>query len=169
MAASAHASPTTNARAAAAIRSHHAELTGALQQAVTTLLDAVDGGDPAGIRDATEHVVGWCERELLPHAAAEEETLYPAAASQEPARLLITSMTAEHELISRLVRELAASDRPISSVATAGALQVVFASHVGKENDLVLPLLESASGTGLADLLEAMHHRNPTPRENPVS
>ncbi|MCM4084674.1 DUF2249 domain-containing protein [Paractinoplanes hotanensis] len=41
--------------------------------------------------------------------------------------------------------------------STARALQAVFASHLAKENDLVLPLLVTADEVSLAALLDGMH------------
>jgi uncharacterized protein (DUF2249 family) len=43
------------------------------------------------------------------------------------------------------------------AAANAHALQAVFASHLAKENDLVVPLLVTAEEVSLAGLLDGMH------------
>lgn len=153
------ASSLADSQAAEAIRAHHAHMAGALTVAVTAVLAGVEHGESADTRRATADLATWCERELLPHAAAEEQTLYAVARSRPESRLLVAAMSAEHEVLTDLVRGLsAAPTSPAEAAAAAGALQVVFDSHLAKENDLLVPLLESAPDVSLADLLEQMHH-----------
>lgn len=146
-----------DADAADAIRSHHAELSGALLLAVDAVTAAASSGTPDEVRRQAQLLHGWCRRELLPHARAEEQTLYAAAAARPEAKLLVTSMIAEHDSLGRLVDELDGAPGPIAAVGTARALQTLFTSHVGKENDLLLPVLGSAPEISLAGLLAGMH------------
>ncbi len=141
--------------AAAAIREHHAQLDGALALCVAR---AIDSG---GAASAVAELATWGERELLPHALAEEQTLYAAARTLAEARLLVTAMTAEHQVLADLVARLGSSSTssPYDAVAAAGALQTLFRSHLAEENDLLLPLLESAPGISVHDLLAQMHEQ----------
>jgi uncharacterized protein (DUF2249 family)/iron-sulfur cluster repair protein YtfE (RIC family) len=150
-------STEADAAAARAIEEHHAELSGALAALVATLVTAADDGEPAALRAGQENLLRWAREELLPHAAAEEQTLYPAGAAFDRGRLLIDGMVAEHATIGGLVHELAAATDGVRAAAAARALSAVFDSHLHKENELLLPLLTAAPGVSLAGLLEGMH------------
>jgi Hemerythrin HHE cation binding domain len=82
------ASNEAEAAAVAAVEQHHAQLAGALNLRVETLLGSVASGDPAADRQRRE-LVEWCNHELVPHALAEEKALYPAAQAKAEARLLV--------------------------------------------------------------------------------
>jgi uncharacterized protein (DUF2249 family) len=138
------------------IRAHHAELEGALAVRVATLHAAVRAGGDVG--PARDEVVAWADAELLPHAAAEEETVYAAAAARPEGRLLVEGLVADHRTIGDLVRGLDTAADGVAAASAASALAVLVGSHVEKENDQVLPLLAAEPGVSLAALLEGMHH-----------
>jgi uncharacterized protein (DUF2249 family) len=145
-----------DAEAAAAVREHHARMSGSLAMHVDTLLRAAVG--PRHIADdVRRELVGWCRRELVPHALAEEGAMYPAARATLTGRLLVEGMLAEHTVITGLVAEVERADDPVRAAASAYALKVAFDSHLAKENDLVLPLLVETPGVSVADLLGGMH------------
>ena len=146
-----------DARAAVAVRDHHAAMAGELTTRTQTLLLAAARGDAAAAEESRSGLLTWCETELVPHALAEEQAMYPTAHAMPQARLLIEAMTAEHSVITGLVRELDAAPDPVSAAAAARALQVTFETHLDKENDLVLPLLLEAPGVSVAELLGGMH------------
>lgn len=151
------ASTEADATAASAVEQHHAQMAGALAVQVQAVLDAVGGQDGKVVRAAAEQLVGWCDRELVPHALAEEGTLYAAARARPEGRLLIEGMLTEHTVIVGLVREIADAPTPLATAAAARALQVVFDNHLEKENTLVLPLLVAAPDVSVAALLEGLH------------
>jgi hypothetical protein len=105
-----------------AVEQHQAVLAGALSTQVERLLSAGDVWQP--IRDG---LVAWCRSYLLPHAEAEERTLYPAAGDF------------------------------VRAAATVSALRTFFDSHLSKENDQLLPSLAQAPDVDLAGLLDGMH------------
>ena len=150
------AASTRDAEAAAAVRGHHRQMAKSLAVHVDTLLRT-----PIGPRDIAEHarrdLVQWCERELVPHALAEEKAMYPAARATLEGRLLVEGMLADHKVIVGLVREVRDSDDIVRASAAAYALEVAFDNHLAKENDLVLPLLLRTPGVSVADLLGGMH------------
>jgi uncharacterized protein (DUF2249 family) len=149
------ASSASDARAVAAVEAHHAELADALAQLVERLVAAASAGeDTSGPR---VELVDWCRRELLPHALAEEQAMYPAALALAEGRLLVTSMIGEHVVITDLVDRLASPLDGGRAAAAAAALRVMFDSHLRKENELVLPLLAATPGVSVAALLEGMH------------
>ena len=148
------ASSAEEAAAAEKVEQHHAEMAGRLDLLTGRLVAAVDAD---GAEDARQELLGWLRHELVPHAAAEEETLYPAAAQLPESRLLVEAMLAEHELIHRLVADLEGASAPVAAAATAKALETVFDSHLAKENDQLLPTLVASSRFSVARMLEGMH------------
>jgi uncharacterized protein (DUF2249 family)/iron-sulfur cluster repair protein YtfE (RIC family) len=142
--------------AAQAVLAHHAQLSAGLDQRVEALLhvadtDLVDAGIPR--RD----LVAYLRRDIVPHALAEEQVLYPPAAAVPEGRLLVAGMVAEHHDLLALVDELAEATSLIRAAAAARALSALFAAHLHKENDLVLPLLLGTEGVALHEVLAGMH------------
>jgi uncharacterized protein (DUF2249 family)/iron-sulfur cluster repair protein YtfE (RIC family) len=146
-----------DAEAAEAVERHHAEMAGALGALVDSLRRAAVAADQAGASVARERLVEWLERELVPHALAEEKAMYPAAQELPEGRLLVTGMLAEHKVITDLVRDIAAAPDAVTATASAYALKVMFDSHLAKENDLVLPLLVATPHVSVAVMLDGMH------------
>lgn len=158
------ASTEADAEAVRAVERHHAELSGALTLLVDALIDQVrrgvaDGGgdgDP-DLEPARSRLSAFCTEELLPHASAEEVALYPAAASDARARLLVEAMIGEHRTLSHLVDELARTTDPLQAVAVAESVRTLFGSHLAKENDLILPLVAASPDVSLVAVLSGMH------------
>lgn len=151
------ASNEADARAAEAVEQHHAQMAGTLAVRVEALLGAAAAGEQEKAAAARGELAAWCERELVPHALAEESTMYPAAQAKPEGRLLVEGMLAEHKVIVGLVEAVAGSADLVRAAAAAKALQVMFDSHLAKENELVLPLLVSAPDVSVAELLGGMH------------
>ena len=151
------ASTEADATAAAAVEQHHAQMAGMLAIRVETLLAAASRGDEVSATAAKSDLVAWCEHELVPHALAEEKAMYPAAHAKSEGRLLVEGMLGEHQVITGLVKELATATDMVRQAAAARALQVVFDSHLAKENELVLPLLTTSPDVSVAELLGGMH------------
>ncbi|NBM20482.1 DUF2249 domain-containing protein [Streptomyces sp. GC420] len=150
------ASDPEDAAAVEAVEAHHTHLAGELAGRVTMLVNATEGASGTAERIRAD-LVGFCERELLPHAAAEESTLYPAAQATTEGRLLVEAMLAEHRTLTGLVGSLRTAERPVRAAADARALQVLFEEHLLKENTLVLPLLAALPEVSVAGLLAGMH------------
>lgn len=161
------ARPTTDDRqeaTIAAIRSHHGRIGRTVADHALTIQNAIDQlSFPTARRD---RLVDYFTTEVLPHAEAEEATLYGAARRRAELRPLIEAMGAEHELLHGLVDRLAAARTPAQVAGATAALDTLLQSHLGKENDILLPAL-AAAGTDLASLLEGMHEiLGPEAREN---
>jgi uncharacterized protein (DUF2249 family) len=150
-------SDTADRRAAAAVVEHHRQLADQLTAHTGRLRAAATGDRPRLVWPARDALLGWLRTDLLPHASAEEAVLYPAAAAEPAGRLLVDGMLAEHQAITDLVTELETADTPVAAAAAARALSALFAVHLAKENDLVLPLLLTADRVSLAGLLAGMH------------
>jgi uncharacterized protein (DUF2249 family)/iron-sulfur cluster repair protein YtfE (RIC family) len=147
----------SDARAAEAVVRHHAQLSGSLTTLTESVVAAATRGDRPAAYAARQELAGWCTAELVPHAAAEEDTLYAAARATDEGRLLVDGMLAEHEAIVALVRELDDAVDPVRAAGSATALRALFEVHLAKENELVLPLLQRTPGASVADLLDGMH------------
>lgn len=144
-------------RAAAAAVAHHARLAGALGTQAMRLRDAAAGGSVTEVIRSRAELVAWLQTELLPHAQAEEQALYPAAARRPGGRVLVEGLLAEHAVLAALVDELEGAGTPIDAAAAARAVNVLFAVHLAKENDLILPLLLASDEVSVAALLHGMH------------
>ena len=151
------ASTEADAGAAEAVERHHAEMVGALTLAVESLTAATRDGRGEAAEERRLDLVRWCREELLPHALAEETTMYAAAAEMPTARLLVEAMLAEHGAIMALVDELAETAEPVAASGLGRAVRAVFEVHLAKENEQVLPLLVAAPGVSVAELLGGMH------------
>jgi uncharacterized protein (DUF2249 family) len=154
------ASSAKDASAVEAVKAHHAQLAGALSVRVEALLSAVgrlagDGND--AVERERSSLVAFCTSELLPHAAAEESAMYPAATALDEGRLLVEAMVAEHRVLQDLVEQVRAGASPVRVAAAAFALRSLFETHLAKENDLILPLLAAEPRVSVAELLNGMH------------
>ncbi len=143
----------TETQAFEAMLGHHRELAESLGQRVLELRDAVAEGRPHQV--AVNELSTYLTREVLPHARAEEGTVYPAAARKPELAQTVEAMTAEHGRLAELAGELAGAAGGPEAVAVASTIEPLFSSHVQKENELLLPRLRSDGE--LVALLGHMH------------
>ncbi|GIH95191.1 DUF2249 domain-containing protein [Planobispora siamensis] len=146
----------------AAIRAHHDQLGRTVSDHTVTIARSIDKLTSPSARQAV--LVAFCAEEVLPHAEAEEETLYRVADALPATRLLVRAMREEHVLLRERVGELERASTWGEIVAAAAALNALFQSHLDKENTLLLPALADA-GFDLAALLEGMHEILGAPAE----
>lgn len=131
-----------NAGVIDAIARHHSALANELRTLTAAVVDGARSGDyDLALSDLT----AWFITELLPHAHAEEVALYSAGSRLEDTRLLVEGMVAEHRALESLVADLTYADDPFTVTAAAAAAQALFAVHLAKENDLLLPALDAAA------------------------
>jgi Hemerythrin HHE cation binding domain len=144
---------TRNREVIAAIRAHHDRLAERLRALTADLVDAARRGSFAAEQTALRD---WYRTELLPHADAEERALYRPAWDMDGTRFLVRSMIDEHRALARLVAELAEASESWPAAIAATSAQAVFALHLTKENDLLLPAMDEA-GIDLGAALQGMH------------
>ena len=137
-----------------AMLAHHAALADGVERRVGALRSAVERQDNYGA--ATAELVAYLAKEVLPHAMAEEHTLYQAAGARADLAETVAGMVDEHRELVSLAERLATAD-DASAAADAEAIGVLFAAHVAKENELVLPPLAADKAVDLAALLVQMH------------
>jgi uncharacterized protein (DUF2249 family) len=151
----------TKTEAHEAILRHHALLGEQVEQRVRAVRQAVDqvpvGAGGEHFEPAVAELVAYLGDEILPHAAAEEQTIYPEAAAHEELTEVVDQMVGEHKRLLALTEELASVKNAFAAAATSDEIVELFVAHVGKENDLLLPQLVADEGVDLADLLSKMH------------
>jgi uncharacterized protein (DUF2249 family) len=138
-----------------AMLAHHARLGEELASRADSVSAAVTAGRPYGA--AVASVIAYLAEEVLPHAAAEEKSVYPAAAAHADMAGMVGEMVAEHIMLSALSARLAAVTDPASAAGQAQQAATLFAAHAAKENDVLLPALLGDESVDLAVLLGQMH------------
>lgn len=128
----------------------HAELQEVLDQWAGVLAAAAVSGGP--VRPVRNLLRAFLADEVLPHARAEERTLYRAARRDPGVSLLVRALISEHRDLASMTGRLGEPAPPAAIAAQAAAISALFASHVAKEDSLLLPALER-SGANLAALL----------------
>jgi len=139
-----------------AITRHHIELETSLIARVDAVVTAARIAAP--FEKPVAELRALLRHDIVPHARAEEDVLY-AAATADILRPLVTGMIFEHETLLGLADRLAAVTTAADAAATAYAIQAVFAGHVRRENELLLPALAADSTVDLPRLLPIMEQR----------
>ncbi len=137
---------------------HHAVLRRGLERRSGALCEAVESGVPFGRLMTT--LRDYMADEILPHAKVEERILYQAAATQARGSDLVRALTAEHRALAYLVGRLRPGTGGTEAAMVSEWIATLFAGHVAKVNDLLLPAF-TGSGADLAGLLAEM--RRPLP------
>ncbi|HEX4813565.1 MAG TPA: DUF2249 domain-containing protein [Nonomuraea sp.] len=149
-----HAGTSSQAAVLERIRAHHDQLGRTMSDHAVTIARSIDRLMSPAARQKV--LTAFCADEVLPHAAAEEQTLYAAAAGLPDTELLVRVMRDEHATLQRLVAELAAATTPGEIVSASSALNALFQAHLKKENDVLLPAL-AAPDVDLVALLGDAH------------
>lgn len=144
----------TDAQAAEAFRSHHAEMETSLRKRVAALGASVQTRQSHFAQQRA--VLDYLENELLPHAAAEEKALYPAG-DTGLAALLVRAMRDEHRNLIAHVEAFRDATDAIQAMGLGSAILALFESHLAKENDLLIPALVADPNASLGELLDGMH------------
>jgi hypothetical protein len=126
---------------------HHAVLRRGLERRAGTLCEAVESG--VSFERQMTMLRDYLTGEIFPHAQAEERTLYQAAATQARGSELVREL-------AYLAGRLQSGAGGTEAATAAERITTLFAGHVAKENDLLLPAL-TGSGADLAALLADMH------------
>jgi Hemerythrin HHE cation binding domain len=135
---------------------HHAVLRRGLERRAGALCEAAEIG--IGFRRQMTTLREYLTGEILTHAQAEERTLYPAATTQARGGELVRTLTAEHRELEYLAGRLQPGADATEAATVAEWIATLFAGHVAKENDLLLPVL-AGSGADLAALLAGIDER----------
>lgn len=149
---------------------HHALLGEQVGQRVRAVQKAVDEADTgvagdAGYELAVAELVAFLGDEVLPHAAAEEQSIYRAAAARAELAGVVGQMLDEHQRLLALTEALASTKTPGAATAASGEISELFDVHVNKENDLLLPPLFADEDVDVVGLLGQMQRLSEAARE----
>jgi uncharacterized protein (DUF2249 family)/iron-sulfur cluster repair protein YtfE (RIC family) len=140
-----------------AMLEHHKRLGEELAGRADAVSGAVAAGRPYGA--AVAGLVAYLAEEVLPHAAGEEQTIYPAAAAHSDMAAMVSEMTAEHVTLSALGARVTTLTDGAAAAEQAQQIAGLFTAHAAKENDVLLPALLADKSVDLAGLLAQMHDR----------
>ena len=149
------------------LRLEHRQLRRRLE-ALRLLGDKLETATTADVAAGLDAANSFLQGELVPHAMAEEEVLYPAIAVLLGGEHTTDTMSRDHLEIARLVQELAHLGRrfakqPMRSLRrdirrVLYELEAIALLHMDKEDEVYLPLLDAhIDDTAAADLIQAMH------------
>ncbi|MGH9083191.1 MAG: DUF2249 domain-containing protein, partial [Acidimicrobiales bacterium] len=138
-----------------AMLAHHAVLNDQVARRVAAVGTAVTAGDSHG--PAAAELVAYLAGDVLPHALAEEHTIYQKAAARPDLAAEVAEMVEEHRRLASSAERLATAPDGSGAAAEAEAIGTLFAAHVAKENEVVLPPLAADDTVDLAALLVQMH------------
>lgn len=142
--------------------------------ALRATADAVGMVPPGDLRRAIDEVLQFLDEHLLPHAAAEDEVLYPFVGHLLGSPLATATMRRDHSEILGLAHELQRLRDRLGDAAATDLRRVLYSLfavvrlHLAKEDEIYLPLLESRlsaeqaagllEGLASAETTEATHH-----------
>jgi len=159
----------TQVEALEAMLQHHRTLVGNVDTRVTALGEAVNSG--IAYEAAVAELIAYLAEEVIPHAVAEELSIYRTAATRANLADTVNEMIGEHRVLIASVESLANASNGPAALTQATQIAAFFTTHVVKENELLLPALLEDSDVNLVTLLEQMHHltsaaSNDSPSQN---
>jgi hemerythrin-like domain-containing protein len=145
----------TNEDAYQAVLGHHRELRGQVEKLTLAVQRAVNDSRP--VEPAVADLTTYVGTDVLPHAHAEEKTIYRVAAERARLAPTVSDMIDEHRRLESMAQELATERSGDRAVVRALDLSRLFATHVAKENNDLLPPLVADDEVDLPELVEEMH------------
>lgn len=140
------------------MRSHHRLLREQLSTRAAAVSAAVAAGRPH--QAAVAAMITYLAEEVLPHAIAEEETIYPAvAAAQSDLTGTVNEMAAEHNTLTAAAEALAGLTDGALAAERARQIAELFTAHAAREDEVLLPALLASDDVDLGGLLAQMHRR----------
>ena len=143
----------SNKEIAEAMRNHHALMARHLHMLADNVMSQKDRWDTA-----RNEVSAYLADDILPHAAAEETTIYQVANEFESMKGLIDSMLFEHGIIRETREKLMAATEWEEALSFSTEAAKLFEVHAEKENRFIIAVLEPRAGVDLAAALGDMHH-----------
>jgi iron-sulfur cluster repair protein YtfE (RIC family) len=149
------------------IRAEHRELLPRIEELGHTATWITTAPAPV-IHEKLSGTLEFLAGHLIPHAMAEEETLYPAVEGYMGAPGATDTMTRDHQEVMRLFEELVTirdglADPPTEAqrdrmAALLHGLHAIVALHFAKEEEIYLPILDRGlSPEEATSLFERMH------------
>lgn len=147
----------TNQETAVKMRQHHATMVAQLG----ALNDRLQGqnGQTEQMMQIRDAIVEFATSELLPHAAAEESTIYRAAQNVDGFLVFVSSMIDEHQILREIIDSLKSATADAAMISFAGALTSLFAWHAEKENRFIIDDFATRDTIDLSEILGSMHQK----------
>jgi uncharacterized protein (DUF2249 family) len=155
----------TQTEAFDAMLEHHRTLDEHVGVRIAALVGAVESG--IAYEPAVAALVAYLAEEVLPHALAEEHSIYRVAGIRGDLADTVNEMTAEHRVLTSATESLANAATAPAALEHATQIGTLFTTHVNKENDLLLPVLLEDDDVDLAQLLVQMHRLTEAAQEAP--
>ena len=146
---------------------HHRTLVADVDNRVAALAEAVNSG--IAYEPAVAGLISYLAEEVIPHAVAEELSIYRVAATRADLANTVNEMIAEHRVLTAAVESLANASNGPAALTQATQIGTFFTTHVVKENELLLPALLEDNDVDLVKLLEQMHRLTTATSDDPPS
>lgn len=155
---------------------HRTMASGAM--ALRTTADSIGSVPIADLPSAVGDALSFLDETLLPHAAAEDEVLYPFVGHLLGSALATATMHRDHAEVlglthelARLLERLSADGEVVLDDRTANALRrvlyglfAIITLHLAKEDEIYLPLLETrATGEQVRGVMAGLAAATHTP------
>lgn len=155
---------------------HRRMLSGAMS--LRTTADSIGAVPIADLRSAVGDALSFLDETLLPHAAAEDEVLYPFVGHLLGSALATATMHRDHAEVlglthelARLLERLSGNGEVVLDDRTANALRrvlyglfAVITLHLAKEDEIYLPLIETrATGEQVRGVMAGLAAATHTP------
>ena len=149
------------------VRDEHRELIARIE-VLRTVADAIGSASTESIREGVGQAYTFLIHQLIPHAQAEEQVLYPTVGRLLRAVEATETMSRDHLEVIRLTEELEALRlhlfyTPVSEADEQALRRVLYGLyaiiklHLNKEEEIYLPILEARLPASEVDgLVEAM-------------
>jgi hemerythrin-like domain-containing protein len=147
------------------LRDEHRELLRQVES-LRVAAEATADGTPAEVDRLAGEALHFLQHELIPHATAEDEALYPVVAAAIGGPNATATMSRDHVEVGKLtaeLRELLERGRETGDVHREGLRRVLYGLyalvhlHFAKEEEVYLPILDAAlDGPAAARMFEAM-------------
>lgn len=157
----------TQVEALEAMLQHHRTLVGNVDVRVATLGEAVNSG--IAYEAAAAELIAYLAEEVIPHAVAEELSIYRTAAARANLIDTVNEMIGEHRVLTTAVESLANARTAPSALTQATKIGALFTTHVARENEQLLPALLEDDDVDLVDLLKQMHDLTKASPDGPTA
>ena len=149
------------------VRDEHRELRARIEL-LRTVADSIGSASTESIREGVGQAYSFLIHQLIPHAQAEEQVLYPAVGRLLRAVEATETMSRDHLEVIRLTEELEALRLHVFYTAVSKAdeqalrrvlygLYAIIKLHLSKEEEIYLPILEARlPASEMNGLVEAM-------------
>ena len=145
---------------------HHHILVESVDTRIVALAEAVKNG--TAFEPMVASLVAYLAEEVLPHAVAEEHSIYRVARTRINLTDTVDAMIVEHRVLASAIESLAEAATAPAALDQAQQIGKLFTTHVAKENTALLPVLLENVDVDLTQLLKEMHRLTEASPDTPL-